>query len=171
MPMQPQQLATMRALLDEQRVLALALVVEGEPVIGLLPFAPAAGYRALVVHASRLARHTRGLQHGASFDALIHEPVAPGGDALQVRRLTLRGEVLPLAQDTPGADTFSSAYLLRFPEAAPITQLGDFGFFVLRVTGGRLVTGFGGAVNVTEDTLEALCTQAQDAGRRQLPEP
>lgn len=156
MPMTTDQLALTRDLLDRQRVLSLALVVEHAPVIGLLPFAATAGYRALVVHASRLARHSRGLTHGAPFDALIHEPVATGVDALQVRRLTLRGEVLALDDATPLHAQFRAAYLAKFPEAEPITELGNFAFFVLRVTGGRLVTGFGGAANVTEETLDAL---------------
>lgn len=150
------QLALTRALLDQQRVLSLALVVDEAPVIGLLPFAATAGYRALVVHASRLARHTRGLVQGAPFDALIHEPVVAGADALQVRRLTLRGEVLAIAESMPLHPQVRAAYLAKFPEAEPITHLDDFAFFVLRITGGRLVTGFGGAANVTEDTLESL---------------
>jgi putative heme iron utilization protein len=156
MPMTPDQLVLTRDLLDRQRVLSLAVVVEQAPVIGLLPFAATAGYRALVVHASRLARHTRGLVHGAAFDALIHEPVTNGVDALQVRRLTVRGEVLALDDTTPLHAQFRAAYLAKFPDAEPITELGDFAFFVLRITGGRLVTGFGGAANVTEETLDVL---------------
>ena len=154
--MSGEQLEVLRALLDGQRVLSLAVVVDGAPVIGLLPFAATAGYRALVVHASTLARHTRGLQHGAPFDALIHEPVVEGTDPLQVKRVTLRGEVLALDADAPLYDQFRRAYLHRLPEAEPITQFGDFAFFVLRISGGRLVTGFGGAANVTEEALEAL---------------
>ena len=156
MPMTNDQLALIRELLDRQRVLSLALVVDHAPVIGLLPFAAAAGCRALVVHASRLARHSRGLVHGAPFDALIHEPLTDGMDALQVRRLTLRGEVVALDETTPLHAQVREAYLAKFPEAAPITELGDFAFFVLRVGAGRLVTGFGGAANVTEETLDAL---------------
>lgn len=154
--MTPDQLALTRALLDDQRVLGLALLVDGAPVIGLLPFVATAGYRALVVHASRLARHSRGLVHGAAFDALIHEPATPDVDPLQVRRLTLRGDVLAIDESMPIHAQFRAAYLEKFPEAEPITHLGDFAFFVLRVTGGRLVTGFGGAANVTDDTLDAL---------------
>ncbi len=154
--MTPAQLEATRRLLDEQRVLSLALVVEGAPVIGLLPFAATAGYRALVVHASRLARHTRGLTQGAAFEVLVHEPVVGDVDPLQVVRLTLRGEVLAIDESAPVFAQFRAAYLSKFPEAEPITALGDFAFFVLRVTGGRLVTGFGGAANVTDDTLEAL---------------
>jgi hypothetical protein len=34
-----------------------------------------------------------------------------------------------------------------FAEAGSITALGDFAFFRLEITGGRLVSGFGGAIN------------------------
>ena len=43
-----------------------------------------------------------------------------------------------------------------FRRAEPITELGDFAFFVLLIDGGRLVTGFGAAADVTSDTLDAL---------------
>lgn len=156
--MHPEQLAAARALLTSSRVLSLALVVDNAPVIGLLPFAVSPDYRALVVHASRLARHSRGLQPGAAFDALMHEPVVDGVDALQVKRLTLRGTVHTPEPGSPAHDALRQVYLAKFPEAAPITELGDFAFFVLLVDGGRLVTGFGAAANVTPDTLDALGT-------------
>ena len=154
--MQPEQLDAIREFLTSSRTLSLALVVDDAPVIGLLPFAATPDYRALVVHASRLARHSRGLQPGAAFDALMHEPVIDGVDALQVKRLTLRGTVHAPAPGTPAHDALRQVYLAKFPEAEPITALGDFAFFVLLIEGGRLVTGFGAAANVTEDALVAL---------------
>jgi hypothetical protein len=156
MPMSPQQIETVRELVTDARVLSLALVVDDAPVIGLLPFAVASDWRSLVVHASRLARHTRGLQEAAPFDALVHEPDVEGVDPLQVRRVTLRGTVRVLAEGDPAHDEAKRAYLEKFPSAAPITALGDFGFFGLEIVGGRLVTGFGAAANVTRETLEAL---------------
>ena len=154
--MSPEQLDAIRDLLTSSRVLALALVVDETPVIGLLPFAATPDSRGLVVHASQLARHTRGLQAGAAFDALIHEPVVEGVEALRVKRLTLRGEVLPLEPDTPVHTAARALYLMKFPEAEPVTTLGDFAFYLLRVQGGRLVTDFGAAANVTAETLAAL---------------
>ena len=154
--MQPEQIDAVRDLLTSSRVLALALVVDDGPVIGLLPFAATPDSRALVVHASRLARHSRGLQPGAAFDALIHEPVVEGVDALQVKRLTLRGTVHAPEPGSPAHDALRQIYLAKCPEAEPITTLGDFAFFLLLIEGGRLVTGFGAAANVTRDTLDAL---------------
>ena len=152
MPMRDDQLDALRALLTERRVLSLAVVAEGEPIIGLLPFAVTSDWRALIVHASRLARHTRGLVDGARFDVLVHDPDTADSDPMQIRRVTLRGEVRVAEREADARAT----YLARFPEAEPITQLGDFAFFRLEIAAGRLVTGFAGAVNVTKDTIEAL---------------
>ena len=137
-------------------MLSLALVVEDAPVIGLLPFAVTPDNRALVVHASRLARHTRGLHDGAPFDVLLHEPAVADVDPLQVRRVTLRGTVRVPEPETPAHDAMRHLYLLKYPEAEPITLLGDFTFFVLLIESGRLVTGFGAAANVTQDSLASL---------------
>lgn len=154
--MSPDQVEALRELLTSSRVLSLALVVDEAPVNGLLPFAVTPDYRALVVHASRLARHTKGLHDGASFDALLHEPVVGDVDALQVKRVTLRGVVRVPEDGTPAHDALRRLYLMKFPDAEPITALGDFAFYVLLIEGGRLVTGFGAAANVTQDTLETL---------------
>jgi heme oxygenase (biliverdin-IX-beta and delta-forming) len=154
--MQPEQAALLRSLLVEQRVLSLAVVADDRPVIGLLPFALSGDSRALIIHASRLARHTAGLAEGARFDALVHEPIIGDVDPLQVRRVTLRGEVRAFAQDDAARAADRATYLAKFPEAEPITQLGDFAFFRLEITGGRLVSGFGGAVNLTARTLPSL---------------
>jgi hypothetical protein len=154
--MQPQQAELLRSLLTQQRILSLAVVADERPVIGLLPFALSADRRALIVHASRLARHTAGLAEGAPFDALVHEPITEDVDPLQVRRVTLRGEVRAFAEHDPVRALDRAAYLARFPDAEPITVLDDFAFFRLEITGGRLVSGFGEAINLSARTLPSL---------------
>src|SRR5512135_431833 len=66
----------LRQLLHGSRVLALGVLVDGAPYVGLLPYASSADHRALLVHASGLARHSRGLGDGAPFSALVHGPEA-----------------------------------------------------------------------------------------------
>ena len=154
--MKPEQAALLRSLLVEQRVLSLAVVADDRPVIGLLPFALSTDGRALIIHASRLARHTAGLAEGAPFDARVHEPVTGDVDPLQVRRVTLRGEVRAFTEHDAARAADRAAYLAKFPDAEPITALGDFAFFRLEITGGRLVSGFGGAINLSARTLPAL---------------
>ena len=154
--MQPQQADLLRSLLVAQRVLSLAVVANERPVIGLLPFALSADGHALIVHASRLARHTAGLVEGAPFDALVHEPVTDGVDPLQVRRVTLRGVVREFTDHDAAHAANRAVYLAKFPAAEPIAALGDFAFFRLEITGGRLVSGFGGAINLSSRTLPSL---------------
>lgn len=132
-----------------QRVLALGVLVEGAPHVGLLPFALSADGSALLVHASALARHTSGLGEGARFSALLHGPDDPAADPLQVARVTLSGEVSALAPGTPEHDTARARYLGRFPGSAQTFSLPDFTLFALRIREGRLVLGFARARDVT----------------------
>ena len=45
------------------------------------------------------------------------------------------------------------AYLTRFPEAEPMTQLGDFMFVGIAVAGARQVAGFGAARSLDADAV------------------
>jgi heme iron utilization protein len=147
--------ALLRRLLD-QRVLSLGVLVDGVPYVGLLPFAVSDDRRALIVHASALARHTKGLRDGAPWSALVHLPDDPGGDPLQVGRVTLSGDVWPLAEGTPDHATAKSRYLARFPDSARTFELPDFDLHALRIRGGRLVAGFARARDVSPGDLASL---------------
>ncbi|GEJ59281.1 pyridoxamine 5'-phosphate oxidase [Anaeromyxobacter diazotrophicus] len=145
----------LRQLLD-QRVLSLGVLVDGAPYVGLLPFALSGDLQALLVHASGLARHTRGLGDGAPWSALLHLPDDPAGDPLQVGRVTLSGEVRRLAEGTPEHEAAKARFLARFPDAARTFELADFGLYALRVRAGRLVAGFARARDVSPGDLASL---------------
>jgi putative heme iron utilization protein len=49
-----------------------------------------------------------------------------------------------------------TTYLARFPEAAPMTALGDFMFVLLTPTSARQVAGFGAARTVDADDLAQI---------------
>jgi putative heme iron utilization protein len=149
----PEEATLLRDLLERQRLLALGVLVDGEPYVGLLPFAAAADFSALFVHASRLARHAKGLGEGARFSALLHAPDGPGADPLQIPRVSLQGEVRPLAEGTPEHEDARGRYLARFPGSAGTFELGDFGLYALRIREGRLVAGFARARNVSPGDL------------------
>jgi len=149
-------LTALRQLLMGERLVSLAVLAEGEPVIGLLPFALSADRRGLVVHASSLARHTKGLVTGGPFDALVHAQDAPGADPLQIPRVTLHGSVRLLESESPEYAADREAYLARFPEAEPIMSFDDFRLFRLEVAAGRVVQGFARAIDLGPDVLEKL---------------
>lgn len=146
----------LRALIERERILALGVLVDGGPYVGLVPFALAADRCALYVHTSTLARHSRGLAEGAPFSALVHAPDEPDGDPLQVPRVTLNGTVRRLGADEVEHQMARAAYLARFPESEPTFALGDFGLHALEIASGRLVVGFARARNISREDLRAL---------------
>lgn len=148
--------AYLKTLLTERRVLAVAVVDGGEPIVGLLSFAPTADFQSLIVNVSHLARHTRGLFEGAPFDALVQELDLPDADPLQLPRVTLRGRARVPATGTPSHAAAREAYLARFPEAEPIVELGGFRLVRLEIEAGRIITGFAGAADVSPADLAGL---------------
>jgi hypothetical protein len=147
----PEDAARLGKLLLGQRLLALGVVVEGAPVVGLLPYAVSEDRRALHVQASSLARHTRGLTAGAPWSGLIHEPDGPETDPLRVARLQLEGVVEPLPGLHPEFQAAAHGFVRKFPQAAQTLQLGDFGLYRLELHGGRMVLGFGRALNLSRE--------------------
>lgn len=147
--MTPEDAARLGELLLGQRLLALGVVVDGAPIVGLLPYAVSEDRSALYVQASGLARHSRGLVAGATWSGLVHEPDGADTDPLRVPRLQLEGVVEPLTGQHPEFQPAARVFLRRFPQAAATLQLGDFGLYRLELNGGRMVLGFGQAINLS----------------------
>ncbi len=143
----------LRSLLTGTRVLSLGVLVDGAPLVGLLPFAVRPDLSGAIVHVSRLARHAKGLADGAPFGALVHAPDPPDGDPLQVARVSLEGEAATLAPGTPAHEEAKALYLARFPGSAGTFALGDFALHELRFRRGRLVGGFARAISLSEESL------------------
>ena len=148
--MTPEDAAQLGQLLLGQRLLALGVVVEGAPVVGLLPYAVSEDRRALYVQASSLARHTRGLVAGAPWSGLdprarrAHDGSAAGSEA------SARGcRRAARADSTRVPGRHARASWQRFPQAAATLQLSDFGLYRLELHGGRMVLGFGQALNLS----------------------
>lgn len=154
--MSPEDRDQLQTLLTRQRVLSLAVVVDGEPYVGLLPFAMQPDFSAALVHASKLAKHTAGLHENAPFSALIHQPDHAGADPLQLPRVTLQGQVRLLAKDSVEYAAARMVYMSKFPQSAQTFALGDFNLYALRVESGRYVGGFARAYNLSRDTLRQL---------------
>jgi putative heme iron utilization protein len=149
-------LTAIRTLLDTERVLSLAVVVDGEPEAGLLPFAVRVDYRALFVQASALARHSRGLSPGATAGVLIHAADRPDRDPLQLPRLIAQATVRPFERSTEPFAVAAARFTNRFPAAAVSLELGDFTLYELTLERGRYVEGFARAFNVGPDTFGDL---------------
>ena len=149
-------LRQLRALLLRERVLSLAVLVEGRPLGGVLPYVVTADFGAVLVHASALARHSRGLSAGAPFALTIHQADHPGADPLQLPRVSLEGVVEVLERGSDDHREAARRVLDRFPSSAPTFSLGDFGLYRLRFERGRWVGGFAGALSLSPANLARL---------------
>ncbi len=154
--MNPEDRARLIELLTHQRLVALAVVVDGDPVVGLMPFAYDRERAALYVQASRLARHSSGLVQGAAWSGVIHQPDSADADPLQVPRLLLEGRVEPLARDAADFAPAARLFLSRYAAAAITLALPDFGLFRLSLESGRLVLGFAAALNISRSHFQDL---------------
>jgi heme iron utilization protein len=143
-------------LLMSRRVLALAVVVDGDPEAGLLPFALREDYGAVYVQASALARHTRGLHAGARVGILVHAHDAPDDDPMQVPRLMLQATTQLLDKKGDHFAWASALLTARFPDAETTLGLDDFNLYELTFGRGRYVEGFGRAFNVGPETFKEL---------------
>ena len=151
--MQERDAALLRELLTGRRVLALALVADGEPVLGMVPFAAEPDLSAVLVHVSRLAPHGRVLAPGAPFAVLIQGPDAPELNPGEIPRVRLSGRAEHLPRGSAGYPAARAAYLARFPDSELTFALADFELYRLPFDGGRLVAGFARTVNLRPETL------------------
>jgi heme iron utilization protein len=122
----------------------------------MVPFAVEPLQGRLVMHVSGLAAHTRHLQQRPGLSLLVTAREVLGKPVHALPRITLNGVAEPLEPGSPQWNAFRGAYLKRFPEAEPMTQLGDFRFVAIRVTGGRHIAGFGAARDVDEDEIQRV---------------
>jgi len=149
---------SIRELLDEQRLLALAVIADGAPYAGLLPFIVLPAYAGVMIHASRLSKHTQGLTAGARVGVLLHEQYASGKDPLQIKRATFECIVHPLERKSAEWEEGRAWYLERFPDSRITFNLGDFTLYRLEFQKGLWVGGFGRAVEIEPEDIAKIAT-------------
>jgi putative heme iron utilization protein len=156
-PHEPRLVRELRALLHGQRVAALGTIgAQGEPQVSMVPYAIAGAQGCIVIHVSGLAAHTRNMQVATAVSLMVMQPEMAGEPVHALPRVSLEARAEVLAPETPSWMTCREAYLARFPEAEPMTQLGDFRFVALRVSGARHVAGFGAARTVGLQELKLV---------------
>ena len=137
-------------------MLSLAVVEDGLPILGMVPFAAEPDLSAVLVHVSRLAPHGRALAAEAPFAILIHGLDTPERNPGEVPRVRFAGTAVHLPRDSAAYPPARDRYLARFPDSAVTFSLGDFELYRLPLTSGRLVAGFARTVNLTAEALRRL---------------
>lgn len=151
----------LRSLLHTQRVAALGtLADDGTPLVSMVPFALEPRSGRVVLHVSGLAAHSAHLRARPAVSLLVMRPEVAGEPVHALPRVTLRGTASVLEFDDDVRAACRTAYLARFPEAEPMTTLGDFRFVAITVTAARQVAGFGAARSVEGDDLAGVLRDA-----------
>lgn len=158
---EPRLSQALRSLLHTTRVAALGTCnADGTPFVSMVPFAVAADIPAIVIHVSGLAPHTRNLQTAPAISLLITQAEVPGEGVHALPRVSLEGVARILEPESTDWARARYAYLNRFAEAEPMTQLGDFMFVALDITGARQVAGFGAARTLDAEAIRQVLQPA-----------
>jgi heme iron utilization protein len=170
---EPRLARALRDLLHASRVAALGTVDDsGRAAVSMVPFAwlavSAHPARPMVVlHVSGLAAHTAHLEARADkVSLLVMQAEVPGQPVHALPRVSLEGTAAFPPRGQAWWQACRAAYVARFPEAEPMTGLGDFRFVAIEVTGARHVAGFGAARSVEADELGSLARRTPQPSRR-----
>ena len=157
LPHEPRLTRDLRTLLNTQRIAALGtLGADGMPFVSMVPFALEPVSACVVIHVSGLAAHTRNLQQSPKVSLLVMQAEVLGEPVHALPRVTLIGEAEVLVRDSAAWTAARAAYLARFPDVEPMTQLGDFMFVAIHLTEARQVAGFGAARSLDAETLASV---------------
>ena len=159
MPHEPRLSRALRELLAARRTAALGTLDaslcgdSAQPFVSMVPYALLPAERSLVLHVSGLAAHTRNLLAHPRVSLMVMAGEVDGEPVHAPARVTLDAVAQVPERDSTLWAAARAAYLARFPEAEPMTTLGDFMFVVLRPASARQVAGFGAARTVDADDL------------------
>ncbi len=154
MPHIPRLTLEFAKLLHAHRVAALGtLDSEGQPFVSMVPYAIESSLACLVLHVSGLAAHAANMIAHPQVSLLVMQPERVGDPVHALPRVTLEATARVLERNSANWLACRDAYLQRFPDAQPMTQLGDFMFVALDPVGARQIAGFGSARSVEPDDV------------------
>lgn len=154
---EPRLTRELRNLLELSRIAALGTTQDdGTPFVSMVPFAIEPQQRCLVIHVSGLAAHTRYLQARERVSLLVMAAEVPDRSVHDLPRVTLQGRASLPARDSALWTPCKAAYLKRFPDVEPMTELGDFRFVSILMDTARHVAGFGAARTVEAEVLREV---------------
>lgn len=148
----------LRELLQRRRHGALGTLdaADGSPFVSMVPYAIDRAAGRLVLHVSGLAAHTANMAAEPRVSLMVTEADADDAPVHDLPRATLQAIAHTPEPGSPAWQSARNAYLQRFADAQPMTELPDFRFVTLAPTGARQIAGFGSARSVQADELLAL---------------
>ena len=157
MPYEPRFTRDLRDLLATQRVAALGtLGDDGMPFVSMVPYAVEPRSPCLVIHVSELAAHTRNLRATPRVSLMVMRAEVAGEPVHALPRVTLEGHAMVLQPGSAAWAHGRAVYLARFPESLPMTQLDDFMFVAIQISGAHQIAGFGAARSLDADEMDVI---------------
>ena len=153
--------ASLRHLLREQEVAALATLHSGEPSISMVPYLLLADGRGFVIHVSRLASHTKDMTTHARVSLLVIAAADPQVPAQARARVAIQGLAERVRQDVSGYDAMKSQYIAKFPSAEHLFTFADFSLFFVAPKSARFVAGFAQAFSLTARAFTDILANRQ----------
>lgn len=127
----------------------------------MVAYAPEATLDGLLLHLSRLAKHTRYLLQAGQAALVISAPDTGAGDDPQtLPRLSLQGHVTVLPHDHAEYDAARACYLARLPAAHARFEFADFMLLRFEPDQARYVGGFAQAHSLSRAGWLALGAQS-----------
>jgi len=154
--MKPLEPARLAQLLRGQRWACLGTQDGGQPYVSWVAFVVEADFSGLVLHLSRLARHTRNLEAQPLVSLALSEPDDGEGDPQQLARLTLQGRIVLIARDDEAYAKLKALYLARLPDAEMMFQFSDFSLYRFVPESGRYVEGFASSHAINTEKLRSV---------------
>jgi len=111
----------------------------------------------ILLHLSALARHTTNLSAHPAAGLMICTPETAMASPLALPRLSLQGDVCPLADAQ--REQARSAYLEKLPEAEALFSFADFRLYRLSPAHIHWVGGFGSAREIPLSAWKKLCPE------------
>jgi len=140
------------SLLRQCRSGFLATTGDHGPETSMAPFAIYQGN--IVLHLSTLARHTKNITNHANVGFMICTPETASHSPLSLPRLSLQGNIIPVASEAFEAG--KQAYLKHIPDAEPLFSFADFGLFQITPSYIQWVGGFGSARSISPNNWNQL---------------
>lgn len=148
--------AALMTLLRTQPVAALATLHKGAPAVSMVPFALLPDGTGFVIHVSQLATHTQDMVRSPAVALLVTAPLPATDSPLALPRASVQGQARSCAPDSPGYEQARRAYLAKLPDAEPLFSFGDFSLFIIEPESLRYVAGFGRAMSLAGERLQAV---------------
>jgi putative heme iron utilization protein len=154
---EPRLSRALRLMLHTQRVASLGtLSFDGAPCVSMVPFAIEPESACLIIHVSLLAPHTRNMLSDPAVSMMVMQAEVAGAPVHDLPRVSIVGSAARLQPQSAGWMLAREVYLARFPEAEPMTHLGDFSFVAIQPISARQVAGFGSARPIEAEDFASL---------------